>query len=120
MEKIVPVEQRRFFTREEAQTLLPLVYRITESSQLFVKKQMNRLEALKGSNPVLAAEIESIIDTEVARWKQKISRLGIFPKGLWLADFDSGEGYYCWKFPETEIRFSHGYQDGFTGRTELQ
>lgn len=120
MDKIIPVEQRRFFTKEEAQGLLPLVYRITETSQVFVKKQMNRIDALKGSNPSLASEIEALIDAEVSRWKQKLSRLGIFPKGLWLADFDSGEGYYCWKFPETEIRHFHGYQDGFTGRVELQ
>ena len=41
-------------------------------------------------------------------------------KGMWLADFDAGNGYYCWKFPENEIRFWHGYKDGFSGRVEIQ
>ena len=45
--------------------------------------------------------------------------LGIVVKGLWLVDFDNGEGYYCWKYPEPAIRHYHGYDEGFAGRMKI-
>ena len=41
-------------------------------------------------------------------------------KGLWLVDFDSGAGYYCWKYPEPSLDYFHGYEEGFAGRLPLQ
>ena len=41
-------------------------------------------------------------------------------KGLWLVDFDNGEGYYCWSYPEPAITHYHGYDDGFAGRISIQ
>ena len=46
--------------------------------------------------------------------------LGLEIKGLWLVDFDSGAGYYCWKYPEPAIDHFHGYEEGFAGRLPLQ
>ena len=112
--------ETRFFTLEQATEILPLIYRITEDAQKKVKKQTNRIDAVKGTNPLLAIEAEQEIDQIVNAWRNKISRLGAVPKGAWLADFDNGQGYYCWKYPETEIRFFHGYKDGFSGRIEIQ
>jgi hypothetical protein len=119
IEKIHSAEQRRIFTIDEARDLLPLVYHITEEAHKIVKKMIHRLEALQGSDLVLAAEIEAKINFEVTRWQNKVVRLGAVPKGMWLADFDCGNGFYCWKFPENNIRFFHGYQEGFSGRIEL-
>ncbi len=120
IEQIVPSLQKRIFDIHQAKGLLPLVYHITEGSHLKVKKMLNRLEAVKGKNVVLATEIEADISSEVDKWQSKLARLGVTPKGMWLADFDTGTGYYCWKFPENDIRFFHGYQDGFSGRIEIQ
>lgn len=111
--------EKKKFTLEEVNDVLPLVYRITEDVQKRVKKMIQRIEALQGSNVILVGEIKAQIDFELHRWQNKMSRLGAVPKGMWLADFDNGQGYYCWKFPETQIKFSHGYQDGFTGRVEI-
>ena len=44
------------------------------------------------------------------------SALGADVKGLWLVDFDTGAGYYCWKWPEEELAYFHGYEEGFAGR----
>jgi len=113
------VQIRRTFTLNEANGLLPLIYRITDEVHQRVKKMIHRIEGLQGTNPMLASEIEAEINREFNKWQNKITRLGAVPKGMWLADFDHGVGYYCWKFPETKIKFSHGYQDGFSGRTEI-
>jgi hypothetical protein len=119
IEKIYTAEQRRIFTIEEARSLLPLIYHVTEEAHKVVKKMIQRLEALQGSDLILASEIESQINLAVTRWQSKVVRLGVVPKGMWLADFDCGNGFYCWKFPENNIGFFHGYQEGFSGRIEV-
>jgi hypothetical protein len=113
---ITPLNQKKTFTLEEAQDLLPLVYRVTDNAQKEVKHLMNKMEAIKNVSGQRASELEAEINELVERWQHKLQRLGASPKGLWLADFDNGRGYYCWKFPETEIGFWHGYNDGFSGR----
>jgi hypothetical protein len=120
MSKIISINQPRAFTLSDAHSLLPVIYRITEVAHAEVKGLINRMEAVKSSNSVLAQKIEIEIDLEVSRWEQKVEKLGATPKGLWLADFDNGEGYYCWKFPENEIRYWHGYSEGFSNRKELK
>ena len=56
----------------------------------------------------------------VERWAESAMGLGIDVKGVWLVDFDSGSGYYCWQFPEESLQYFHGYEDGFGGRVKLQ
>lgn len=117
---IISLNEAKQFTLDEAQRLLPLVYRLTEEAHYKVKKLMNQVEALKGHSSLKVIELEDSINVEVERWQNKVKRLGLLPKGVWLADFDSGTGYYCWKFPETEIKYFHKYKDGFSGRIEIQ
>ncbi|MBY0553346.1 DUF2203 domain-containing protein [bacterium] len=104
------------FSLDQAQDLLPLIYGITEESSKKTKYLMACIEALPDKKSERALEIQEQINEIIDRWQNKIERLGAKPKGLWLADFDNGNGYYCWKFPEVKILYKHGYQDGFTGR----
>lgn len=106
----------RTFSLDEAQDLLPLIYRMTEDAAKRTKYLMACIEALPDKKSARALELQEQINEVIDRWQSKIERLGAKPKGLWLADFDNGTGYYCWKYPETQILFKHGYQDGFTGR----
>ena len=55
----------------------------------------------------------------VERWASEIESLGCEVKGLWLVDWDSGDGYYCWRFPEPTVGHFHGYDEGFAGRLPL-
>lgn len=116
MDAIIEINRHRFFTLEEAQNLLPLVFRVTEDASREVRRLMQCLETLPDRKSERAKQVELQIDGIVDRWQQKIERLGAKPKGLWLADFDKGDGYWCWKYPETKIAHYHGYQDGFSGR----
>lgn len=120
VDQIVHSEGKKIFSITDAQTLLPLIYRITEVSNNKVSDLFNKQKSLKGSNVILAENLDQKISEEVKVWQGKLIRLGVIPKGMWLADFDNGNNYYCWKFPETEIRYFHGYKDGFSGRIEIQ
>jgi regulator of sirC expression with transglutaminase-like and TPR domain len=96
---------RRTFTLEEARALLPRVRELTAEAV----SQYSRLPG----------EQEKERETIVRAWAEEIQSLGIEVKGIWLVDFDSGAGYYCWKYPEAALDHFHGYEEGFAGRLPL-
>ncbi len=109
---------RKTFTYEEALARLPEVQRITAEAA-------GALDALLAVDtaaedevevpPELVAEYERI----VSGWAEKILALGVEIKGLWLVDFDSGAGYYCWRHPEKSLEYFHGYEEGYKARIKL-
>ena len=119
MFEIVGHSKIKIFSLKQVEDLLPLVYRVTEEYSKDVKYLMACVDAMPDKNSSRCLEIQDEINDHIQKWQNKIERLGGKPKGLWLADFDNGDGYFCWKFPETQIKYHHGYQDGFTGRRLL-
>ena len=109
--------RRKTFTFEEARALLPEVRERT-------RRAVEALSSLTvpGDDGLQAAEekAERAVVETLAVWASEIEELGIEVKGPWLVDFDSGAGYYCWKWPEESLSFFHGYQEGFSGRIRLQ
>lgn len=95
----------RTFTYEEAVAVLPDVQRITSAA-------VDVIEALDSEDP---ADYQRVLND----WADSILALGIEVKGLWLVDFDSGAGYYCWKHPEPALEYFHGYDEGLQGRVKL-
>ena len=120
MDNVVEINRKKTFNLSEARRLLPLIYRMTDESCRQVKTHLNRIDAYSDKSHPSVAAIESHINSIIERWQVKIEKLGAEPKGLWMADFDNGEGYFCWKFPENEINHRHGYQDGFSGRITFE
>ena len=96
---------RRTFTWEEAAALLPQVQELTSAA-------VERIDAMASDEP---SDYEGV----VAEWAESILALGVEVKGLWLVDFDSGAGYYCWRHPEPGLEYFHGYDEGFGGRVKL-
>ena len=113
---IIEINRRHVFTWQEAQELLPVVHKITKGYSGRVDALIDRIDSLGGSNEVLVAELEAQVNRIIHEWQTKVQKLGALPKGLWLADFDSGDGYFCWKFPERAIDFWHRYSDGYSKR----
>ncbi|HVT45281.1 MAG TPA: DUF2203 family protein [Thermoanaerobaculia bacterium] len=107
---------KRLFTYEEAVALLPEAKRRTEEAVAELESLMSRQG---GEELVQENEVSSAYQLIVARWAESILDLGIEVKGLWLIDFDSGSGYYCWHYPEPSLQFFHGYEEGFGGRIRL-
>jgi hypothetical protein len=108
----------RVFTLAEAQALFPLVRRLTQAAYERLAPVRQRLEAMVPTDPRIE-EVERQYEVIVKRWVGKMERLGLVVKGLWLVDFDTGDGYLCWKFPELRISHYHSYHEGFAGRRPL-
>ena len=117
MGEVIRINQKRLFTLEEAQSLLPVVRRITKDAQERVNELNIQLGYLQDSDRKSAIEDE--IYCILQDWQKKLRKLGCVVKGMWLVDFDSGDGYYCWKYPESKVNHFHGYTDGFSSRVEL-
>lgn len=66
------------------------------------------------------AEVEERIQGEFSRWVREMEALGVEVRGVWLVDFDTGSGCFCWKWPEREVEWFHGYEEGFGGRVRIQ
>lgn len=117
--QIATRDDPRVFTLAEAEALFPLVWRITRASHEELKPVRQLLETLMPASPEFR-EAERRYEAIVRRWVGKMERLGLVVKGLWLADFDTGDGYLCWRFPELRIGHYHGYREGFDGRRPLR
>ncbi|HZI65936.1 MAG TPA: DUF2203 family protein, partial [Thermoanaerobaculia bacterium] len=100
--------QKKVFTLDQARTVLPRVRELTSDA---VFKFARLAEDEDNEN-----ERQGV----VGEWAREILALGAEIKGLWLVDFDSGAGYYCWKYPESSLEYFHGYEEGFAGRLPLQ
>ena len=101
-----------------ARALIPDVRARTERAVA----EVTRLETERDELPPgpARAEIDERIQETVQRWAREMEALGAEAKGLWLVDFDSGAGYYCWAWPERELAYFHTYEEGFAGRARIQ
>jgi hypothetical protein len=101
--------QKKVFSYDEAQVLLPEVRQTTEDAY-------RRVERLAASGRAAQAEADAVVQA----WAEDLLARGLEIKGLWLVDFDNGSGYYCWRYPEERLEFYHSYEEGFGGRMRIQ
>jgi hypothetical protein len=106
------------WTLDAARQMVPDVRARTERAVAEVERLEGERDALRPGPE--RAELDEQIQQVVQRWAREMEALGADVKGLWLVDFDSGAGYYCWTWPEQELAFFHTYEEGFGGRTRIQ
>ena len=107
----------RIFSYDEALALFPRVRDLTAAAV----RELESLAAESASrdSEEERAELEATSREVVARWAAEVGELGCQVKGLWLVDWDAGDGYYCWKHPEPALAHFHGYDEGFAGRIPI-
>lgn len=109
---------KRIFSYDEALSTFPVVRDLTAAA-------VRRIEALtttvasREEMDDRREEIEDEYQQIVSSWAKQVSSIGCEVKGLWLVDWDSGDGYYCWRHPEQAISFFHTYDEGFDGRIPI-
>lgn len=131
--------ETKYFTREQANALLPYVQSELSQIQVLKKKftdKMMALRKLKDSRPLgknLGDKDPFFIDEaeiEFIQLEAKNHIHGFRQKGIELKDIDQGlvdfpsvidgeQVLLCWKQGETEITYYHSRQDGFAGRKPI-
>jgi hypothetical protein len=131
--------ERRLFTVEEANAMLPLVRAIVTDLAKLSKDVVERRERLgylqanreqrKGdvySDEVAEIEAELERDTQqLYDYVEELRQLGVEPKNgpEGLVDFpslvDDRVVYLCWRLGEPEVLFWHDLDAGFAGRQPL-
>lgn len=109
---------KRIFSYDEALATFPVVRDLTAAAA----RQVEALGVDLSSREEMDARREELEETReriIRAWTQEVSAIGCEVKGLWLVDWDSGDGYYCWRFPEEAIGFFHTYDEGFAGRLPI-
>ena len=94
----------RIFSLSEAQSLLPVVRKVTRRAVGDfgpVQERYRNLLDCDPRKPQLALQYEKI----VRLWMTKMARFGLVARGLWTIDFDTGDGYLSWKYPELRLAF---------------
>lgn len=112
-------EERTIFSLDQASALLPRVKAMTAAAVRCAEPLVEELQGLTEHDPEHAGVAAALRDV-LERWADELLALGVEPKGPWLVDFDNGDGYYCWCYPESGITHYHGYADGFAGRVKIQ
>jgi hypothetical protein len=106
---------RRVFSYDEALSIFPVIRDRTDAAVRQVEALFNGVQS-RDEMEERKAELESAYRSIVDRWTEEIESVGCAVKGLWLVDWDSGDGFYCWRYPEPTLGHYHGYEEGFAGR----
>ena len=109
---------RSIFSLQQAREMLPQVKHLTADAVRRAEALASQLQGLSDEDPV-HGQLSGALQDVVTTWADELRALGLEVKGLWLVDFDNGEGYYCWCYPEEGITHFHGYDEGFAGRMRI-
>ncbi len=113
MGDIIPIHTRRIFSEVEAVTLLPIIRRITERTAEIVETLQEQQRFVPHDEP-LHERLQSQIDAEFKRWAIKVIKLGCEPHGVWLVNFDAGNGWYTWRLGDEGLTFFHSQSGSST------
>ncbi len=118
MGDVIRIKKNQIFSLADAQKLLPLIQRITANAVRQVSDMEHQSQAFSEAAPE-QQQIDDDLNEAIQRWSEKVIKLGATPKGFWLVDFDNGQGYFCWRYGEEEIKYHHEYISGYSGRTRI-
>ena len=107
----------RVFNLEEARAVLPKVQAMTQPVFELASSLAEELQSAEDlQDDARAEQLQERLETLMESWAEGVRAMGPEVKGPWLVDFDSGDGYWCWAFPEDSLDHWHSYEGGFSSR----
>lgn len=102
----------RFFTLEEADSLVPIMERITTTNERLIQKllddQRYLLKCGAPSERIKSADIK--VGMLLTEWGSKLTKLGCRVYGMGFVGLDSGAGFWSWHAMDgNKIGYHHGY-----------
>jgi hypothetical protein len=101
-----------------ANRLLPLVMKYTNEAITRTAVLTFKMEELD-QHSLEFQRLAKECDKAIEKWVQRVHQLGAVAKGLWLVDFDTGDGYLCWCYPESRVEHFHPYDSGYKARKRI-
>jgi hypothetical protein len=116
----MPEREPRAWSLATAREMVSEVRRLTAAAVEAVDALEARRGAIGRDDDAAGVALEQELARAVAGWVRAMEALGVEVKGRWLVDFDNGRGYYCWRWPEEQLEYFHGYDEGLAGRVRIQ
>ncbi len=102
--------QSKLFSLKEAQDMLPVIKKITQAHSEQLEPLQSRLDRMLSNDPRRAV-YEREYEQQVSMWRGKIERLGAAAAGLWIVEFNVGDGALNWRYPELRIAYFRPQRD---------
>lgn len=110
--------KKKLFNLQEAGDLLPLVQSVTQKQQQALAPIQLRLNKMLSNDP-RRNSFEHEYEVVVSQWRSKIELLGAQVSGLWVVEFDMGDGYLAWRYPELSLSYFRANDGSFSERVKL-
>lgn len=102
----------KIFSLNEAREMLPWLREATREAERRIRRIQLEVQNAKDSRDKTRAIIH--------HWAETVLKLGALPKQPFTVDFNSGDDYFCWEYPEKDIFYRHGYNSGYAGRERIE
>ncbi len=114
MGDVISIHSKKKFTQTEAESLLPVVRRITERAATAITDLESQLKFVPRGEP-LHGRMQRNMESIISQWADKVMRLGCSPVGLWVVNFEAGKGCFSWRYGDEGLNHftSHRKMDDF-------
>ncbi|MCB0271376.1 MAG: DUF2203 family protein [Bdellovibrionales bacterium] len=111
------LKRPRRFTLAQAQNFVSILDGITFMAMELVTPLMEELKNPLGTQDkqVVTQKVQKI----VSMWSEQVLYFGGITRGLWMVDFDCGDGFYTWVYGEKSISSYRTYHQDFSDRTPI-
>jgi hypothetical protein len=100
---IIPFNQSKFFSHQEALELIPLLLRISAKTKRDLNLLNSQLAFVK-ANTEKAHVIQGQINDCLQNWSEKVRRLGLVPVNMCKVRIPGeGTSQYMWEYPDTRL-----------------
>jgi hypothetical protein len=108
MGQVVRIHSSQRFTKDEALDVLPIIKRITGRASAQVEEIQEQLRFIPEDEPAFL-RLKGRIQYILSRWVAKVTNLGANPRGVWLVDFDAGEGWFSWRYGDEDLTYFNSH-----------